>query len=171
MIDLDNEAAFGKPKTRVKIYSDMFLTQKKSYFSLRSQMINCHCHLLIPSEKAMIVIKRCIQIEELLDQGQRVDREQFDEAIMQKIERIIIDSYGPNYRMQFEKRDQLSRQRAVYDLLKLFQFVLLFKIGHEDINKNKVTSCLVLNKSLKVTSVSSTQNNTENQNELCIEME
>lgn len=60
VIDLDNEAALGKPRPRVKIYSDIFLTQKKSYFSLRSQMINCHCHLLVPSEKAMIVLKRCM---------------------------------------------------------------------------------------------------------------
>ena len=33
IIDIDNEAALGKPKKRVKIYSDIFLTQKKSYFS------------------------------------------------------------------------------------------------------------------------------------------
>ena len=101
IIDLDNDVAFGKPKTRVKIYSDMFLTQKKSYFSLRTQMINCHCHLLIPSEKAMIVIKRCIQAEEILDRGERLDKASFDETITQKIERIIIDSYGPHFRMQF----------------------------------------------------------------------
>ena len=121
---MDNEAAFGQPKSRIKIYSDMFLTQKKSYFSLRTQMINCHCHLLVPTDKAMIVIKRCIQAEEQMDRGEQVQMDRFDETITQKIERIIIDSYGPNYRMQFEKKDQLSRQKAIYDLLKLFQFVL-----------------------------------------------
>lgn len=119
----------------------------------------------------MIVIKRCIQAEEQMDRGEQVQMDRFDETITQKIERIIIDSYGPNYRMQFEKKDQLSRQKAIYDLLKLFQFVLQFKIGHEDINKNKVSSCLVLNKSLKVTNVTSAQNNTENQKELSIELE
>ena len=70
-IDIDNEEALGdRPKQRVKIYSDMFLTQKRSYFSLRTQMINCHCHLLVPTEKAMIVVKRCMQAEEELDRGE-----------------------------------------------------------------------------------------------------
>jgi hypothetical protein len=45
-------------------------------------MINCHCHLLIPSEKAMIVIKRCIQAEEKLDRGERLNMESFNETIM-----------------------------------------------------------------------------------------
>ena len=49
--------------------------------------------------------------------------------------------------------------------------VLLLKIGHEDVNKNKVSQCLVLNKSLKVTSVQSAQNNAEKQKELCLEIE
>lgn len=62
-------------------------------------------------------------------------------------------------------------QKAVFDLLKLFQYVILFKIGHEDINKNKVSQCLILNKSLKVSNVTSAQNKAENQKELCIEIE
>ena len=63
---------------------------------------------------------------------------------------MINDYYGPLLKRARDFEDETAVQIYVLELMRLFEFTLALKIGHEDIQKNRVSQLLVLNKNLKV---------------------
>jgi hypothetical protein len=56
-ITKDNETILRKRERAPTIYSEIFLTEKSSYFMMRTQIVNCLCQLKEPSQQAIELVE------------------------------------------------------------------------------------------------------------------
>jgi hypothetical protein len=68
------------------------------------------------------------------------------------LKKFIEDKLSSNrqaIKLQIKNPDSLNK--IVIDIMKHFQHVLYMNIGEQDIKDKKISECLILNKSLKIT--------------------
>lgn len=155
-ITADNEITSLRRREKAPtVFSEIFLTEKSSYFMMRTQLVNCMCQLKEPSQQAVEVIEQTILMFEQSD----ADSEETDRFLKHKIRKLIIEEHGEDFTKDY-MFDAESLQAITNNLMRLFCHVLFLKIGAEEITKDRVTERLVINSSMRVTTHSNIRNGT-----------
>lgn len=154
-ITKDNETILRRRERAPAIYSEIFLTEKSSYFMMRTQIVNCLCQLKEPSQQAIELVEQTI----LMFEQSEVDSEETERLLKQRIRKLIVEEQGEDFTADY-RFDAPSLQAITNKLMRLFCYVLQLKIGPEEITKDRVTERLIINSSMRVTTHSNIRNGT-----------
>lgn len=114
--------------------SDLFVIQKKGYFQMIAQWINCVLELKIPKLK----IQETIHMFHLMSEKEKYET----------IETILVDLHGSEFRTKH------GHNTDPMIFTKDFYMIVQIKVGAHDINNDKVTAALILNSSMAVIDIS-----------------